>query len=92
MDTDVVEIADRNRFELSTGGAAAFVAYSRDRGRLVLDHTEVPEAMSGRGVASRLAKGVFDTLRASGRRAVVRCEFLAGWVARHPEYRDVVER
>lgn len=91
MDTNVVEVSERNRFELAIDGVAAFVEYDRSDGRLVLKHTEVPQALSGQGVGSRLAKGVFDNLRASGRRAVVRCEFLASWVARHSEYQDVVE-
>ena len=39
---------------------------------------------------SRLAKGVFEQIRASGRKVVPRCSFMAGWVSRHPEYDDIV--
>ncbi|WP_347268985.1 GNAT family N-acetyltransferase [Paracoccus sp. (in: a-proteobacteria)] len=88
---DVVENAGRNRFELSLDGGTAFVSYRRDGDRLVLDHTEVPPQFAGKGVGSKLAKGVFEALRASGRKAVVRCEFLQGWIAKHPEYADTVE-
>ena len=88
---DVVENADQNRFELSLDGGTALVAYRRDGDRLVLVHTEVPEEFGGQGVGSKLAKGVFELLRASGRKAVVRCEFLQGWLAKHPDYNDVVD-
>jgi predicted GNAT family acetyltransferase len=88
---DVVENAEQNRFELSLDGGTALVAYRRDGERLVLIHTEVPEQFAGQGVGSRLAKGVFELLRASKRKAVVRCEFLKGWLAKHPEYDDVVD-
>ena len=89
---DVVENAGRNRFELSLDGGTAFVSYRRDGDRLVLDHTEVPPQFAGKGVGSKLARGVFEALRASGRKAVVRCEFLQGWIAKHPEYGDTVGR
>ncbi|KRE07686.1 acetyltransferase [Bosea sp. Root670] len=88
---DVVENAEQSRFELSLDGGTALVAYRRDGERLVLIHTEVPAELSGQGVGSKLAKGVFELLRASKRKAVVRCEFLKGWIAKHPEYNDVVD-
>lgn len=88
---DVVEKPEQNRFELALDGGTALVAYRRDGERLVLVHTEVPEQFAGQGVGSKLAKGVFELLRASGRKAVVRCEFLKGWIAKHPGYNDVVD-
>lgn len=88
---DVVENPGQNRFELTLDGGTALVAYRRDGERLVLVHTEVPTQFAGQGIGSRLAKGVFELLRASGRKAVVRCEFLKGWIAKHPEYNDVVD-
>ena len=88
---NVVENADQNRFELALDGGTALVAYRRDGERLVLVHTEVPQQFGGQGIGSKLAKGVFELLRASGRKAVVRCEFLQGWLAKHPEYNDVVD-
>ena len=87
----VVENVEQNRFELTLDGGTALVAYRRDGERLVLVHTEVPSQFAGQGVGSKLAKGVFELLRASGRKAVVRCEFLKGWIAKHPDYNDVVD-
>jgi uncharacterized protein len=81
------------RFELPIEGthdiAAAY--YRVDDGRITLTHTIVPERYSGLGLASTLARGVFDLLRASGRRAVLRCPFMAAFYDRHPEYADVVD-
>ncbi|MBN9451740.1 MAG: N-acetyltransferase [Bosea sp.] len=88
---DVVEKPEQNRFELTLDGGTALVAYRREGERLVLVHTEVPAQFAGQGVGSKLAKGVFELLRASRRKAVVRCEFLRGWLAKHPEYNDVVD-
>jgi len=88
---DVVENREQNRFELALDGGTALVAYRLDGNRVVLIHTEVPEQFAGQGVGSRLAKGVFELIRSSGRKAVVRCEFLKGWIAKHREYDDIID-
>ncbi|MDX3807177.1 GNAT family N-acetyltransferase [Bosea thiooxidans] len=88
---DVVEKPEQNRFELALDGGTALVAYRKDGDRLVLIHTEVPEQFAGQGVGSRLARGVFELIRTSGRKAVVRCPFLQAWVAKHPEYDDIID-
>ena len=80
-----------SRFEMESGGAVAFVEYGRaGGGPIALLHTEVPEALSGQGVGSKLVRGVLDALRAEGAKVVPRCEFVAAYVERHPEYRDRV--
>ena len=79
------------RFEMTSGGAVAFVEYERaGDDRIALLHTEVPEALSGQGVGSKLVRGVLDRIRAEGARVVPRCEFVAAYVERHPEYRDLL--
>lgn len=90
MDT-VIERADRGRFELDFEGGTAFASYRADGDRVILTHTEVPHAFSGRGIGSRLAQGIFETVRGSGRKIVIRCSFIADWVRRHPDYADLVE-
>ena len=78
------------RFEMTSGDSTAFVEYRRAGDRIALLHTEVPEALSGQGVGSKLARSVLDALRAEGAKVVPRCEFVAAYVARHPEYRDLL--
>lgn len=81
------------RFELAIDGSHEIAAaYYRLQGeRLTLTHTIVPDRFSGQGIGSKLARGVFELLRASGRKAVLRCPFMAAYYARHPEYADVVD-
>ena len=79
------------RYEMPISDDLIAAAYYRlDDGVIVLIHTEVPNEHSGRGIGSKLAEGVFEAIRQSGRKAAVRCEFMANFVARHPENRDVV--
>lgn len=92
MDSEVVENSELHRFELAIEGDDLALAYYRfDGNRVVLTHTEVPYQYNGRGIGSRLAKGVFDILRKTGRKAVLKCPFMVAWASRHPEYKDVVD-
>ncbi len=80
-----------SRFEMRSVGAIAFIEYERTGGgRIALLHTGVPEALSGQGVGSKLVRGALDAVRAKGLKVVPRCEFVAAYVERHPEYRDMV--
>ena len=79
-----------SRFEMRSGDSTAFVEYRRAGERIVLLHTEVPEALSGQGVGSKLVRGTLDAVRAEGLKVVPRCEFVAAYVERHPEYRDLL--
>ena len=93
MDAEIVENSKLHRFELPLGGDDMALAYYKidDGNRVVLTHTEVPYQYSGRGIGSRLAKGVFDILRKTGRKAVVKCPFMGAWISRHPDYNDVID-
>ena len=79
-----------SRFEMRSGDSTAFVEYRRAAERIVLVHTEVPDALSGQGVGSKLVRGTLDAVRAEGLKVVPRCEFVAAHIERHPEYRDMV--
>jgi uncharacterized protein len=90
MEPKVIDNPGRSRFELTIDGAVAIAAYERRPDRLVMTHTEVPEALSGRGVGSVLARGALDAIRAQGLKVVARCPFIASFIKRHPEYEDLV--
>jgi len=80
----------RNRFELEIDDHMAFVDYAQSPGSITLLHTEVPKELGGRGVGSILAKAVLETVRAQGLKVEARCEFLAGYIKKHPEFAALV--
>ncbi|UGY09352.1 GNAT family N-acetyltransferase [Phyllobacterium pellucidum] len=83
-------VAD-NRYEMPIADGAIAAAYYRiEDNAVVLIHTEVPFEYSGQGIASKLAAGVFELIRASGRKVVLKCPFMARFSANHLEYRDLV--
>jgi predicted GNAT family acetyltransferase len=91
LDTRVTENPPEHRFERPIHDTALAAAYYREQaGDLAFIHTEVPAEFSGLGIGTELARGAFDILRESGRRAVLVCPFMANFYAKHPEYADVV--
>jgi predicted GNAT family acetyltransferase len=79
-----------HRYELSVNGHVAFIAYKTMPGGLVFVHTEVPDALGGRGVGGRLVNGALTDMRRRGLKVRPDCPFVAGYVQRHPEFQDVV--
>ena len=87
----VVDNPGAQRFEARVNGAlAGFAAYESVPGGVVLTHTEVDPAFEGQGVASRLAAGALDEVRARGLAVTPQCAFIAGYIQRHPGYADLV--
>lgn len=80
-----------HRFELEVEGGIAFVVYrTMPGGNLYLLHTETPTALRGRGIATRLARAVLETIRARGQKIRVGCEFLIDFMRRNPEFNDLL--
>lgn len=79
-----------HRYEMPIDGTTAFVTYARHGHTITLIHTEVPAALEGRGVGSALARSVLDDIRRRGLHVVPECTFIAGYIARHPAYADLV--
>jgi predicted GNAT family acetyltransferase len=88
----VTDVEASHRFEAHIGSDLAGTAFYDRRGnRVVFTHTEVDPAFEGRGVGSALAEAALDQARARGEQVVPLCEFIAGYIERHPTYADLVD-
>lgn len=77
-------------FELTVDGTRAVAAYQLEDATIVFTHTLVPPEIEGRGVGSKLIRAALDSARDRGLTVVPQCPFVAAYIARHPEYRDLV--
>lgn len=89
-DAEVVHNEAGRRFEIELDGDVAFAEYNLVEGGIILHHTLVPEAFEGKGVASRLAKAALGFARERDLKVIPTCPFMAGYIAKHPEWHDVV--
>jgi hypothetical protein len=81
----ITDNADASRFELTADGELAELVYRRRANRLVLVHTEVPEALGGRGIGGQLVRAAVDRAAAEGLTLVPLCSFARGWLEQHPD-------
>jgi len=90
MDPVIRHDPEGHRFVADLDGKVAELRYA-ERDALTLDfhHTFVPPARRGGGVAGALAAYALDWARASGRKVVPSCPYVAAYLRRHPEYADL---
>lgn len=89
----VTDAEERSRFEArgAEGALAGFLEYVRGDDLVIYPHTEVDPAFEGQGVGGGLARAALDDARARGLKVRAGCPFVAGWLVRHPEYKDILE-
>ena len=91
MDVDVVHNAEERRFEVRVGTALAVLEYQRVGDRIVFTHTGVPPDLEGRGIGGSLVRSGLDYAREEGLAVRPLCPFVAAYIAKHPEYRALVQ-
>lgn len=87
---DVRHEPDAGRFVVTLGGDEAVAEYTRQGDTIAFTHTVVPSEHEGRGIGGRLAQAALEHARAERLQVIPQCQFIAGWVAEHREYHDLV--
>jgi predicted GNAT family acetyltransferase len=79
-----------HRFEMDAGSDTAVAYYGLAPGVITFNHTEVPAALWGQGIGSRLVRGALEAARTQGLKVVPRCSFVSAYLSKHPEFNDLV--
>jgi uncharacterized protein len=90
MTDQVRNNAELHRFELDVAGGMAVAYYRAAPGRITITHSEVPSALRGRGIGSRLVRGALDLARAQGVKVASHCPFVSAYLGKHPEFNDLL--
>jgi uncharacterized protein len=80
------------RFEIEREGHVAYLEYTLAGKVLQLIHSEVPEAVRGKGLGSELARSALEWARENGMKVDVICPTVAAYLEKHPEYSDLMLR
>ncbi|MFI2780509.1 GNAT family N-acetyltransferase [Streptomyces sp. ALB3] len=82
----------RHRYEILVEETmAGFTAYRDREGQRVFFHTEIDDAFAGQGLASVLVRDALSHVRASGRRIVPVCPYVAKFLTKHGEFADIAD-
>jgi predicted GNAT family acetyltransferase len=87
---NVTNNEEAQQFEARVDGQRALLTYRRFPGRIVLNHTEVPQPLEGKGLAAKLARTALDFARANHLRVVPLCRYVSMFIRKHAEYHDLV--
>ena len=90
MDFKISDNKEKKRFEANIDGKTAFIEYEHSENKLIINHTEVPEELGGKGVGSGMVKQVLKKAKAEGLKVESHCPFVSGYIERHPEYQDLL--
>ena len=90
QDLNIVHDEQKRRFETSIDGHTGYISYQAHDGKLIYDHTIVPQKLGGRGVGSALVQHALDYARQHDKKVVPQCSFVASYISKHPEYQDLV--
>ena len=74
------------RYEARIDRYLAVAEYRRNGDSIAFTHIEVPAALRGRGIASKLVHAALEDARAQELRVVPLCSFVASYIRRHQEY------
>ena len=92
IESNFQENPSKKRFELKVNEHIAILEYLKTADKIFLTHTEVPKALEGQGVGSKLVKNVLEEIKGGKHTLVPLCPFVANYIKNHPEWKDLVFR
>ena len=86
------QLVTSGRFEIERDGEVAYLEYKMSGNVLELIHTEVPEKLRHHGLSDKLAETALNWAKENNFKVDVICPAVHNYLARHPEYSDLVLR
>jgi len=85
MEPTIEHLPERSRFTISIDDTVVGKAYyTDDAGTRTFTHTEVDEAYSGQGLATKLVAFAVATTREAGIPIEATCPLVSAYLAKHP--------
>jgi uncharacterized protein len=83
----------KKRFELEVDGHIAFIEMILTNENIMfLTHTEVPPALSGKGVGSRIVEKALQYIKEHDYTLAPLCPFVAKYLRIHPEWQTLLAK
>jgi len=90
MTTDIHDNTAAHRFEKVVDGHAAVATYRLDGNVITFEHTVVPEALRGQGIARELVEFALASVRQRGLKVVPQCEVFFAYMRKHEQTHDLL--
>jgi predicted GNAT family acetyltransferase len=80
------------QFQIHAEGEIASLQYRFYKSDIALMHTDVPDALSGKGMASALAHHALEWAKEHKKKIMVYCPFVASYLKKNPQYEELVDK
>ncbi len=90
INADIIDNPSKNRFETEIEGHTAEVVYKLDGQVISFEHTTIPEALQGRGLAGQLAHTCLASARERGLAVMPQCAVFVNYMKKRPETHDLL--
>ena len=91
MDTKIIHNTEKNRFELPLDNQlVAIITYSRQDNYLVLNHSEVPNELKGKGIGKELVLKTFEQIEKEGLTATATCSYIRAVAQRSAYWKNKI--
>lgn len=78
------------QFEMRVEGHLAKIEYTLSGDRIFLTHTEVPQALEGKGIAANMVSRVLIAIEERKLKLVPLCPYVAAYIRKHPEWKRLL--
>ena len=80
----------RGRYELKLGNMIAYADAKIVGERIIFTHTEVPYELRNCGIGVQLVGAALEDVRRRGLKVVPACWFVSQFIARKPQFKDLL--
>ena len=91
LDLPLLKNTDLNQFELKIDGQTVIIAFKERSKKIWLIHTEVPEALQGKGAATAIIEKTLQYIEDNGYKLIPLCVLVAAYLKRHPEWKRILD-
>ena len=93
MDNQLFRNDEKKRFELEVDGHTAFIEFIIDKDNIMyLTHTEVPNALGGKGIGKSIVDKTLHYIQDNGYTLAPLCPFVAAYLKRNPDWQSVLAK
>ncbi len=91
MEDQFSDNTEKKQFELYSDGHVSWIEYILTGNKIIFAHTEVPQKLEGKGIASKLVKLALENIESRGLKLIPLCPFTASYIKKHPEWMGVLD-
>ena len=86
MPLAIQHLPEQARFQALVDGYTCLIEYALHGNVMHIEHTKVPQAVGGRGIAAAMTHYALETARANGWMVHAVCSYTAAYLKRHKDY------